>query len=251
MTELFDIVIPVGPNDMDVIKMQTLFTQKYIVGYRNIYLISTNPQLELKGCITIQESIFPFDIKLIDEMHSKKKSTPIHGSKLRSGWFLQQLFKLYAGFIIPNILERYLVIDADTFFLKKTKFIENNKCLYNYSDQYHKPYFIHMSKLDINFNKKYNDKSGICHHMMFEHKYIQEIFDIVEKNHNKEFYKVFLDKVDDVILDGCSEYEIYFNYIFTNHSDSVLIRKLHWSDSNKLLLDTNHDYLSVHHYMRI
>ena len=49
MTELFDIVIPVGPNDMDVIKLQTLFTQKNIVGYRNIYLISCNPQLELKG----------------------------------------------------------------------------------------------------------------------------------------------------------------------------------------------------------
>ncbi len=250
MSNLFDIVIPVGPNDENIINHQISFTKKNILDYRNIYIISCNENIYVDGCITISEKIFPFDKLLIDSIHIHKKSTPIHGYKLRSGWFLQQLIKLYAGIIIPNILEKYLVIDADTFFLKPTKFIQDNKCLYNYSNQYHEAYFIHMNKLDKNLYKVYKDKSGICHHMIFETKYIKEIINIVETNHNNKFYKIFLEKVDDVILDGCSEYEIYFNYMLINHCDNINIRKLNWRDSNRLILNQNYDYLSIHHYMR-
>ena len=72
--------------------------------------------------------------------------------------------------IIPEILDTCLVIDADTFFLKPTVFIKNNKCLYNFGTEYHKPYFTHMLKLDKELIKIYENKSGICHHMIFEKK---------------------------------------------------------------------------------
>jgi len=55
-----------------------------------------------------------------------------------------------ACLIITQLLDKYLVIDADTFFLKPTKFIENGKCLYNYGTEYEMPYFIHMKKLNKN-----------------------------------------------------------------------------------------------------
>ena len=45
----------------------------------------------------------------------------------------QVLVKIkYAGIVIKNILDKYLVIDSDTFFLKPTSFIKDGKCLYNY-----------------------------------------------------------------------------------------------------------------------
>ena len=65
----------------------------------------------------------------------------IHGLNNRNGWYLQQLFKLYAGIIIPDILDKYLVIDSIHFFIKPVKFIENNICLYNYGFEYNFPYF--------------------------------------------------------------------------------------------------------------
>ena len=251
MENLFDIVIPVGPNDLDVINQQIKFTKKNIIGYRNIFLVSCLPDLNIDGCITVDENIFPFSIQMINDMHIKKKSTPIHGYKTRNGWFLQQLIKLYSGTIIPDILDKYLVIDSDTFFLKPTRFIEDNKCLYNYGDEYQKSYFIHMKKLDDNFCKVYPDKSGICHHMIFETKYVKEIINIVEKNHNSQpFFKIFLELVDDVILDGASEYEIYFNYMFKKHPSKVCIRKLNWINHGRLIMNGNYDYVSVHHYMR-
>lgn len=62
--------------------------------------------------------------------------------------------------------------DSDTFFLKPTTFVENNKCLYNYGTEYHKPYFDHMEKLDKDLTKIDKSKSGICHHMIFDKKYL-------------------------------------------------------------------------------
>lgn len=234
----FDIVISVGPKDMDVIKLQIEYTKQNIIGYRNIYLISCDATLQIDGCITISENIFPFSIETVAKYHGKLD---------RNGWYLQQLLKLYAGFIIPNILDKYLVIDADTFFLKPTTFYENGKGLYNYGNEYHIPYFEHMVKLHPELRKMDEIKSGICHHMLFETRYIKEIFDIIEKNHDDVFYNIFLQNVSDPSGSGASEYEIYFNYMLDKHSNDVIIRKLNWENSRTLYLNNNnYDYISYH-----
>ena len=185
--ELFDIVIPVGPSDLEVIHHQIEYTKKNIIGYRHIYIISSSTELKVDGCITYHESIFPFDMNTIKSYF---------GDISRNGWYLQQLIKLYAGLCIPNILDRYLVIDADTYFLKPTTFIdENGLSLYNFGTEYHIPYFLHMTQLDESLSKQDMNKSGICHHMFFETKYIKELFSFIEKKHQSTFYDVFLKKL--------------------------------------------------------
>jgi len=242
---MFDIVIPVGPYDKDIIQKQLEYTKKNIIGYRNIYLICYDPTINVEGCITIDENIFPFNIDTVRNFHGKFD---------RNGWYLQQLLKFYAGTIIPNILERYLNLDSDTFFLKPTIFVENNKCLYNYGKEYHKPYFKHMAELDPTLTKVDNTKSGICHHMMFETKYINELITKIEQNHNDTFYNIFLKIITDkYVLEkgaGASEYEIYFNYMLKNHSDKIKIRKLNWINTNNLITNANYDYISYHWHMR-
>ena len=273
----FDIVIPVGPNDEAVIQNQIIYTKKNIIGYRYIYLICCNSiytkffkkelqiELQIEDCIIIPEDIFPFNIQTVANYHGKSE---------RNGWYLQQLLKLYAGIIIsnisnisnipniPNILDKYLVIDSDTFFLKPTTFVSENankeiKCLYNYGTEYHLPYFNHMKKLNDTFVKQIDDKSGICHHMIFETKYIKEIFKLVEHNdiklaeHNDTFYNIFLKLVDVNENSGASEYELYFNYMILNHPDKIQLRELNWINSNILDLTSNYDYISYHWYMRL
>lgn len=237
---VFDIVIPVGPNDKSVIEKQIKYTQKNIIGYRNIYLICYDPAINIDGCITINENIFPFSLETVEKYHGKLK---------RNGWYLQQLLKLYSGIVIPNILDKYLVIDSDTFFLKPTSFVEEGKCLYNYGSEYHKPYFHHMKKLNKDLSKM-SLMSGICHHMIFETKYVEELISIIEKEHKDLFYNVFLKSVSEYSGSGASEYEIYFNYMLKNHTDKVKIRKLNWKNTNKLETNSNLDYISYHWYMR-
>jgi FkbM family methyltransferase len=244
LNNMFDIVIPVGPNDADKIYKQIEFTKRNIVGYRNIYLICYDPNVAIDGCITINENIFPFSIESVSD---------IHGKLPRNGWYLQQLIKLYALLIIPDILDKCLVIDADTFFLRPTVFVENNKCLYNFGSEYHPSYFSHMLKLDKQLTKEYPEKSGICHHMMFEKKYVNELITKIEKIHNDKFYNVFLKMVTETEFPGCgaSEYEIYFNYIFKNHRNNVEIRRLNWYNSSTLNINAaDIDYISCHWYMK-
>jgi hypothetical protein len=241
---MFDIVIPVGPSDIDIIKNQLEYTKKNIIGYRNIYLISYDKSLEVEDCITISEDSFPFSIDTVAQFHGKIS---------RNGWYLQQLLKLYSGLVIPHILDRYLVIDSDTFFLKPTQFIKDNKCLYNFGTEYCIYYFEHMKKLDKDLTKQDMSKSGICHHMMFETKYIKLLFDKIEKNYNDTFYNIFLKNVTKVNASGASEYEIYFNFMLKYYNNEIIIRPLQWQNTKSLDNDkdnNNYDYISYHHYNR-
>jgi hypothetical protein len=241
----FDIVIPVGPNDSSVISDQLHYTRENILGYRNIYLISKSP-LEIDGCISIPESLFPFTIDTVTKYHGKSK---------RNGWYLQQILKLYAGSIIPGILETYLVLDSDTFFLKPTVFLEDTtgRPMYAYGKEYHFSYFNHMAKLDSSF-KKVSEKSGICHHMIFQKKYLDEIFAIVESRHGCKFYEAFLRQVAPADFafphSGASEYELYFNYMLQQHPSEICLRQLQWQNVPRLTNTGRNDYESVHWYMR-
>lgn len=234
---LFDIVIPVGPNDKERIKEQINYTKKNIIGYRNVYLIVCDEKIEISDCIIIHEKKFPFQMKDVQDYLGVNKI---------NGWFLQQLLKLYAGSYIEGILENYLVIDSDTFFMKPTEFIKNDIVFYNIDDQNHRPYFDHMKKLHPNF-VKHVKKSGITHHMFFQQKYLNEIFTLVEKLHEEDFWKVFLKCVTEKEGSGASEYELYFNYMFKYHSDKVKIRNLRFIHSKNL--SSKFDYISRHWYL--
>uniref|UniRef100_A0A6C0AI08 Nucleotide-diphospho-sugar transferase domain-containing protein n=1 Tax=viral metagenome TaxID=1070528 RepID=A0A6C0AI08_9ZZZZ len=233
----FDIVIPVGPLDYEVFSKQVEYTKKNIVGYRNIYVVSSK-EYSIPGCIFVNENIFPFTLQSVHDTL---------GESSRNGWYLQQLIKLYAGFIIPDIIETYLVIDSDTFFLKPTTFIEDGKCLYNIDTHHHTPYFQHMKKLHPDLVRYDPHMSGICHHMIFEVKYIRELFCLV----GGEFWKKFLENVDDDKLNsGASEYEIYFNFMMRFHPSNICIRPLTWCNVRNIDENINMDYISYHWYMR-
>jgi len=239
MNNLFDIVIPVGPKDQNIIQKQIKFTQKNIVGYRNIYLVCNDSNYKLQNCITINENIFGFNLETI-------KKYGIH--KNRCGWYLQQLIKLYAGLIIPNILDRYLVLDCDTFFIKSTKFIEDNKCLYDYKNNIHQPYITHLQKIGLSHIDV--NKSWVCDHMILETQYIKKLFQQVEYD-NLLFYQIFLQLVDEKEKSGASEFEIYLNFMLQYYPDKIKIRKLnHLGVIDIKDIKGNLDYVSYHWYMR-
>ena len=243
-SDLFDIVIPVGPNDINIIQHQIYYTLKNILGRRRVYLITCLDDLEVPGCITISESRLPFDKPVISQIFKKETH--------RSGWYLQQLIKLYAAQIIPELTAKYLVIDADTFFLKPTEFIINGLPAYNFGIEYHQEYFNHMLRMGNQFVRHANN-SGICHHMMFETQFILEIFNLIEAQHEKPFWQVFLEQVSEFEGSGASEYELYYNYMIGHHSNKIIVRPLKWK--NVMVPDfglyKGFDYVSYHHHTRI
>jgi hypothetical protein len=242
MDYLFDIVIPLGSNDVSIIREQLAYTKKNVIGFRNIYVV-TNEKIDFDdNVIIIKEHFFPFCIEEISKLR---------GNSQRGCWYLQQLIKLYSGFVITGILPRYLVIDADTFFLKPTTFVSNDKCLFNFGTENHRPYFSHMSKLHPLFKKQTN-LSGICHHMIFDTNVIRQMFNMVEELHKQPFWVSFMNFVDknDYEFSGASEYELYFNFVI-KFTENYIVRELKWKNVSYPYEESSDDlsYISCHYYM--
>ena len=242
---LFDIVICYGPNYKNIINQMIEHTKKNVIGYRNIYIISYDKNIKIDGCITIDENIFPFNKKYIENYINPD----------RSGWYLQQLLKLYAIFVIDNILDNVLIIDCDTVFYKPTVFFENNIPLYNYGYEYNEPYFEHMKILHPSLKKMDKNKSGICHHMVFQKQILIEIFTLIESHHKKLFYEVFIENSRRDICSSASEYELYFNYLLQYvNKDLYKIRELKYINYNSNMVNNsdkdNYDYISYHWYIK-
>lgn len=238
----FDIVIPVGPNDYDIFRQSIEYTKKNVLGYRHIYIVSSEP-FDVPGCITISDSVFPYTREYIGQKV---------GYIQRAGWYLQQIIKMTAGIHIEDILDSYLVLDSDVFILKPTQFMKNGLPMFAYSGEHHLPYFQHMARLHPSLTRQQN-KSGICHHMIFNKGYLRELFALVESHTATPFIDSFLDRVRFRGPDksGASEYEIYFNFMIKYHPDNMIIRQLQWRNVGSLTDATpGDDYVAVHHYLR-
>ena len=235
---IFDIVIPVGPNDKDKIHKQLMYTKKNIIGYRKIFII-TNVDLSYvpDGVIIIPERFYPFGKQDVEQYHGVNK---------RNGWYLQQLLKMYAWKVCPDITRHYLVIDCDTFFLRPTVFWEGNIPLYNWGIQYYKEYFDHISRLHPTIKRVNSKKSGVVHHMMFDSFYLEQLFKLVEYD-GLDFWQVFLKKVNKKYYEesGASEYELYFNFMLIYHPTKIKLRKLSYCDT-KDFDSSKYDYVSDH-----
>lgn len=241
---LFDIVIPVGPNDIYLVDILVQYTKQNVIGFRNIYLVSYDDTLAVNGCITISENTYPF---------SKTDIVSIMGPECRQNWYLQQLLKLYAVFVIPDILDNVLIIDSDTFFLKPTQFFDDNDCaLHYYMNEKHEPYFAHMNRLHPTLKRVLENKSGICHHMMLQKPYLSELFELVKEHHNMDFWKAFYHCVVEYNTSGASEYEIYFNFMLKYHPDKIQLRELRHKDIQHFqeIYNNIYDYVSYHWHGR-
>lgn len=236
-TNLFDIVIVINPNDnLALINLLLERTKANIIGFRYIYLIQSDPVKYITGYFNIPANRFPFSVNTVSYYHGRSE---------RNYWYLEQLLKLYAGFVVPGILDRYLVLDSDTFFIKKTKFFENEKFLYNYDRKLDLPSLEHMNKLHESFITTNELSSGVTHNIVFELQYINEIMNLVENKHNDYFYNIFLKNVNELYYNstGASIYDIYLNYMMFYYPTKLKFRDLNWIESTRLLLHSNYDYI--------
>lgn len=242
-----DVVIPVGPHDADALPRLVACVRANVVGLGRVYVVSFDPALRVDGCTVIPEAAFPFS----------KADVVAHGPipAARAGWYLQQLIKLHAGRAIPDLSPHYLVVDADTFFLKPTTFVEGGRGLFNTGTEYHPPYFAHMLRLHPDF-RRVAPHSGVVHHMVFARDLLEAMMARVQDHHGgRPFWQVFLGVVDPAAAahSGASEYELYYNYVRQFAPDRLRVRRLLWRNQSRwpsALDGCLFAYVSVHWYKR-
>jgi hypothetical protein len=206
------------------------------------------------------ETAFPFtkkEVALVIARGDKKEAQKFSRHKGRGpGWYFQQLLKLYAPFVIPDISSNVLVIDADTIFMNPTEFLnESGGGLFCVSsEQPQERYLKHAKRLVPSYKRIYPEYYSVCHHMLFQKAILKDLFHTVEKYHDTSFWKAFCSCVDFEGEQGASEYEIYYNYAL-RHTDQVQIRGLKWTnsahlDEKDLFKKAGYHFVAFHTYMR-
>lgn len=233
--EPIDVVIPTIEKDLETLDLCIAAIKKYGKSIRNVYVVSAK-QLTEKA-IWFDEKNYPFRFTdIAQEIFQDKKIAKkfLKEHKDRIGWVYQQLLKLYAPLVIPNISSNVLVLDSDTIFLNPVSFMnEKSEPLFNPGAEYFYTYFDHAERLIPRFHKVFQNFSGICHHMLFQKSVILHLFDTIKLYHNTEPWKAFCNQIDwasnALLRQAASEYEIYFNFIFSTTPQAHL-RTLKWAN---------------------
>ena len=235
----FDIFIPVGPNDFGIVKYSLNNNLRKINNYKDIYLYSEYKDFNLKNTKDLQSDLFPFSK---DEVYERVVN------KERAGWIYQQLVCLYYPYL-QNNSENVLVLDSDVFFTKKIDFFSKNRGIFTVGTENHEPYFDHMKQLHPDL-VKVNKYSGISHHMLFNKKILTSMFEMIENYHNMEFYKVYIEKLNPHEASPSADYEIYYNFALNFYSEHYEIRKLKWTNLEKLSISNliKFDMVSLPHW---
>ena len=233
---LFDIVITSIEKDKFILQHNLNSIKKYVKNYRRIIVVSNNKLTDIEGVEWFDEKKYPFQLRdVYDNLFNYGKN------RNRKCSYINQLLKLYAHKIIPDLTENILICDSDIIFIKETTFIKDDKPLYGnriVKRRSYQPYFEHFLLLNDNFdflNSKDNIKlaknnklvSGICHHIVYNKFIINELIDLIEKTNNTIFWKFYLNKA----MEGKKEpanCELYYNYVNKFHNDKIIIREINW-----------------------
>lgn len=243
----WDVVTCIGPDDIQLAPALFRSILEHL-SPRRIYAITPKSLFERQEqhqdkVIWVDESTFPFHLQTIHSWFQKPK---------RSGWYLQQLLKLYAPIQLAELLEHYIIVDADVRFHQPLRFFDEDGTIrFNVGTEHHVPYFEHMKRL-IGLSKSH-PSSGICHLMPMKRSIVQHLIQVVEGRHgDRPFWRVFLGCVDpaDYDLSGASEYELLFTFTLLFHPQECRICPIRWQNTGYETPNKEFAYEAWHCYLR-
>jgi len=255
-----DVVIPCHEKDRLTLELTIASIKAYSQNpIGRIIVISEYPLTDQAEWF--DQALFPFTKKDIVTIIFNNNAQEIEAYKQRPynriGWVYQQILKLYAPIVIPNINENVLIIDADTIFLRPVTFIDRGKALYATGKEYKRSYFEHAKRVLPGFTKVYPHYSGICHHMLMQRSVLLALCAQIEKHHHCPAWQALCRCIDPVqcqnLYASISEYELYFNYVIGNKKKTAL-RPLQWKnitfavDAIIQAQKEGYHYVSCHEY---
>ena len=239
---LIDAMIPLAPEDRDTLELSVRSIRACVRNLRHIYVVGAeDPRLD--GLRYIDERLFPFDKQAVESRT---------GSQRRSGWYLQQLLKVYFQSVYHLALDHVLAVDADTIFLNPCRFMDGGRPIFNFGDRYEPACFEHMTRLYPPLHRMMA-WSGITHTMLFTRPWLRELHEAVEAHHSgQSFWEAFLGAIDPGNEFGASEAEIYFNFCLSAHPSEMTIRRFNWMNVSDLasLGGGRPDYICLHREQR-
>lgn len=219
-----DIIIPAIEKDIDTLPYVVEAARKHIKHPIDKIFIVAPITIKLKELSSKLNCVF-IDEKSVLGYNKSVINYNFNGSD-RSGWLFQQLLKLCSDKISSK--SHFLILDADTIFIRSKKFEHKNKIILDFSDEYHSPYYTTYEKLtglQHNF-----PVSFVSHYMLFEAKKLKELRQLIEKHNNCDWDKAIIGTADNNQLSCFSEYETYANFVLQKYKSEYLIS--YWFNKN-------------------
>jgi len=147
-------------------------------------------------------------------------------SKTKVSWYVQQFLKLSALEEISD--DKFgLIWEADTVPLKKLTFEKNNKIAFYKSNEFHKPYFDHISTL-LGL-KKNNNLSYIAQGMPVKGIWFKELIKSIEYINKKNWQDAIIETINFEEHNAFSEYELIGTFVEKNFPNEIEILDNNWS----------------------
>lgn len=139
----------------------------------------------------------------------------------RSGWLFQQLLKYGASSFVKQ--SSYLVVDADTVFIRPHTFKKGGKTVF-YCRKWSQPEYFNTYRRLLG-HKKSASASFVTHYMLFDKAKLSQLKMTIEAKHGLPWYRAIIKSIDKSKQFGFSEYETYGNFLYENYPDGYVLRK--------------------------
>jgi hypothetical protein len=243
-----DWFIPYHGKDKDTLYLSIESIYKNFSNVGKIFVV-TNDKVDIDpqlACL-ISEPDKIDDIKKSDIFLKFKSMT---GSGDRAGWVWQQILKLNADLIVPDISEVFIWQDSDVLWCRNQKWhLADVDAIFGKVQEYHIPYLHAFYRITgvypvLGF-------STIRHHEYIRKNILKEIRTDIANYHNKTFTSSIVDSLDYTEASNLSEYDLYVNWCVMTKKKAFL-HDLVWQNSHFIpsVLPENFDFISPQQWMR-
>jgi hypothetical protein len=196
------VVIPAVEKDADVLEQCLCSVQQFIQNTIAAIWVVAPESTRIRALASKVNAIFVPEDQLL----------PLPAAALKTrGWVLQQLIKLNACHHVETT--DYLVLDADTIFLRPQNFFCNGLSVLRYSDQYE---LLYNRSLEMIFgNPRRFPVSFVTHHMLFNVTEMKGLLHLIEQRFGRPWWQAILHEVDKGHPVSFSEYELYGHFVLS------------------------------------
>lgn len=214
-----DVVIPLAPRHLPLLPLTVAAIRRHVRHPLRTVCVIAPPSPAVIGTVERLGALF---LDENDCLPPEARSLRfVHGGHDRSGWLRQQLIKLSCDTVMPT--EKYLVVDADTVFVRDTVFEHDGRdILHVTGDEYHRPYFPAYRRL-LSLERRY-PLSFVTHHMLFDRSFLAEMRSAMEEIHHRPWHEAIIDCLDMREASCFSEYETYGNFLYFRHRHDIHLR---------------------------
>lgn len=212
-----DVIIPAADKDLDVLPYAldgVTANLRHPIGSIFVVAPSSKALHEVcrrKHCRFVEERSFY-------DMNPAEIDMVVNGVD-RSTWIYQQLLKLSADTLTES--SHFLVVDADTVFVRPQAFERNGRVILNYSDEYNQPYFEMYQRL-LN-EVVVCPVSFTSHQMLYDTTILRDLKRRIEAIHGCRWDEAILRKLDRSQEAGFSDYDTYGQFAFMHHPQKVAV----------------------------